>query len=118
MCLSHYPRPSFPPSLMQTLCLVIHWHLIHPAIVLSIKFVSESADLENSDVSTVSLDGSINQYYSINVVLITVLSEGERCDSGRYNRDDDDKDDEGMHAQCTNNNIIVAIYSTEYFSRR
>jgi hypothetical protein len=79
--------------------------------VLSIKFVSESADLENSDVSTVSLDGSVNQYFS-NVVLITVLSEGERCDSGRYNRDDDDKDDEGMHAQCTNNryDIIVAIY--------
>lgn len=38
----------------------------------------------------------INHYY-FDFVLITVLSEGERCDSGRYN-DDDDEDDKGIHA--------------------
>ena len=34
----------------------------------------------------------------ITVVLTIVLSEGERCDSGRYNDDNDDKDDEGSYA--------------------
>ena len=41
-------------------------------------------------------------------VLITVLSEGERCDSGRYNDDDDDEDDKGIHAYYGMIILIIA----------
>ena len=51
MCLHDQDSLIF---LFQILYLVVHLHLMHPATVLSIKFVSELADLENSDVSTVS----------------------------------------------------------------
>ena len=37
---------------------MVHLHLIHPVTVPSTKYVSGLVDLENSDVSTVSVDTS------------------------------------------------------------